>query len=392
MEADEAYLSGGPGHSTHLLQDLDQRGGPIQHWKRIEEDLFCHSYRIHGTLSRARIAQVVELAYVLSFTPAVCSHAAVHVGWGEDADGKLIYNPLACPHIFSKLVDDESSLSTAVVAAPAQGVSTEASAADRLAAFRAGALDGVVGVAAARQAAREVLGNGIGDGDGWDNEDDMPDGTIDEAGSRGRRNKIEKGRVTASKEWRESKTAEGKSAEDKEEAARITVFKTRRTDMKVLELNATAEGNLTSTDYPSNEEMIAFIRARTNKPVPQTEKTATLLKAKVETLRNKPVIVKVFMEPEGYQEWLQKEEAAAAEKAAEKAAAKAEKAAAAAALVTAAAAKAAAAKAAAVPVPPAQEAPPPPPAPPAPPAPPIPAQVEAEPPSKRLRRPTANRS
>ena len=31
MEEDEVYLAGGPGHSTHLLQDLDQRGGPIQH-------------------------------------------------------------------------------------------------------------------------------------------------------------------------------------------------------------------------------------------------------------------------------------------------------------------------------------------------------------------------
>eukprot|EP00966_Prymnesium_polylepis_P110787 2562929-Prymnesium_polylepis.1 len=75
MEADEAYLAGGPGHSTHLLQDLDQRGGPIQHFKDILGHLICHSYRVHGSLSRPRIAQAVELAYVLSFSPAVCAHA-----------------------------------------------------------------------------------------------------------------------------------------------------------------------------------------------------------------------------------------------------------------------------------------------------------------------------
>ena len=117
MEGDDCYLSGGPGHSTHLLQDLDQRGGPIQHWKRILGALVCHSYRIHGALSRARIAQAVELAYVLSFTPAVCAYATTRVGWGEDADGMLNYDPLACPHIFSRLVDDESSVSTTIAAA-----------------------------------------------------------------------------------------------------------------------------------------------------------------------------------------------------------------------------------------------------------------------------------
>ena len=72
MEADEAFLAGGPGHSTHLLQDSDQRGGPIQHMKDICSDLLCHSYRVHGNLSRARIAQTMELAYVLAFTP-VCA-------------------------------------------------------------------------------------------------------------------------------------------------------------------------------------------------------------------------------------------------------------------------------------------------------------------------------
>ena len=75
--------------------------------------------------------------------------------------------------------------------------------------FRAGALDGVPGIAAARASAREVLGKGERNGDGWDNEEDMPDGTIDEAGSRARRNRNEKGSVIASANFRASRTAEG---------------------------------------------------------------------------------------------------------------------------------------------------------------------------------------
>eukprot|EP00966_Prymnesium_polylepis_P236340 5465534-Prymnesium_polylepis.1 len=189
LEADEAYLAGGPGHSTHLLQDLDQRGGPIQHQKDILGNLICHSYRVHGALSRARICQAVELSYVLSFTPAICAYATTHVGWGEDEAGLLTYTPLECAHIVSRLVDDESSAaastSTAVVAAPPTAESLAvANDAERLALFKAGALDGYVGIAAARDATREILGKGTNPNDGWANAEDMPEGAIDEAGGR----------------------------------------------------------------------------------------------------------------------------------------------------------------------------------------------------------------
>jgi hypothetical protein len=322
MEEDECFLSGGPGHSTHLLQDLDQRGGPIQHWKRIMTALTCHSYRQHGALSRERIAQVSEQAYVLSFTPAVCAYATLKVGWCEDAEGKLVYDPLACPHILgvvSKLVDDESTASTAVVVAPATAESLQtADAAQRLAMFRAGALDGVVGIAAARASAREILGKGEKPGDGWDNENDMPDGVIESAGSRTRRNRNEKGSVVASASFRADKAVDGKTAADKAVADRLKLFKTRRTDVQALEWNALAEAKLAADEEPSNDEMVGLIRARTNASIPQKEKNGPALRAKLAELLSKPVIIKLSMEPDGYQEWAAQEATSKAGKAAAK--------------------------------------------------------------------------
>ena len=67
--------------------------------------------------------------------------------------------------------------------------------------------------------------------------------------------------------------------------------------------------------------MIGFIRARTNRAVLQAEKKGPLLVAKVAALRDKPVIIKLFMEPDGYAAWIvQEREAVAAAKAAKGAA------------------------------------------------------------------------
>ena len=317
MEADEAYLAGGPGHSTHLLQDLDQRGGPIQHAKAVIGNLVCHSYRIHGTLSRARIAQCIELGYVLSFTPAVCAHATTRVGWAEAANGWLIYDPFACPHIVSRLVDDEADKDTVVAASVPQGPG-----AAKLAAFRAGDLNGLVGVASAREAAREVLGKGARPGDGWDNDEDMPDGVVGEAGGRARRNKNEKGGIMTSQAYRDAQMAEGKTAEEKAAAARVAIFKMWKLDASVLSMNALAEDKMESGEKATPDELIGFVRARTNKAVPAAQKRVAQLTELAESLRGKPVVVRSTMQPDGYDAWQAGEQALAAEKMAAKAAAK----------------------------------------------------------------------
>jgi hypothetical protein len=47
---DEAFLVAPSGHSTHLTQQLDKTGGPIQHFKRIMSALIRHYYRAHLAL------------------------------------------------------------------------------------------------------------------------------------------------------------------------------------------------------------------------------------------------------------------------------------------------------------------------------------------------------
>ena len=105
---DEAYLVAPPGHSTHISAQLDQTGGPNQNFKDIASALVRHGYRVGGKLSKKRIAQQVEQALTLSFTPAVCSGATRRVGWGEDEQGHLTYAPLSDPRIVAQLVDDET--------------------------------------------------------------------------------------------------------------------------------------------------------------------------------------------------------------------------------------------------------------------------------------------
>ena len=48
---DKCFLVAPPGHSTHVLQQLDQTGGPIQHFKSVERDLIRNMYRLRGKLS-----------------------------------------------------------------------------------------------------------------------------------------------------------------------------------------------------------------------------------------------------------------------------------------------------------------------------------------------------
>ena len=223
---DQTYLVAPPGHSTHLTQQLDQTGGPIQHFKRIGWDLIRHSYRIGGKLSKARIAQAVELALALSFTPATCSWASDRVGWGEDADGNLQYDPMSRPWIVSQLVGDVAA-PLAPPGVPLEPTTTEPTPTDQpatttdqpaticatspisppinnaLAAFRAGAMDGEAGITAGRDAAMAVLGRGAKAGDGWDNEEDMENGVIDEEGSRSRRHSLPNGRCVSRREFRD---------------------------------------------------------------------------------------------------------------------------------------------------------------------------------------------
>ena len=49
---DKTFLVAPPGHSTHVLQQLDQTGGPIEHFKHIERDLVRNMYRLQARPDR----------------------------------------------------------------------------------------------------------------------------------------------------------------------------------------------------------------------------------------------------------------------------------------------------------------------------------------------------
>jgi hypothetical protein len=326
MELDDrAFLVAPPGHSTHLTQQLDQTGGPIQHFKRIDRDLVRHGYRIGGKLSKARIVQAVAQAIPLSFTPAICSWSTRHVGWGQSEDGSLTYSPLSLPHIASRLVNDEVATHTVpspveetpmAAAVPTLVASSKATAVPSaaLAAFRSGARDGAIGLEAGIETALSVLGRGPKEGDGFDNEEDMEE-TIEEEGSRRRRNALPNGRCVASTEFRAAKEAQGRSAGDAEAAEQLKLFKERRLTGRVLNESASAEAKLAAGAKVTQALKQSFVRARTGKPV--TLKGADL-DAKIAALRGKALALTLGEEPDGYAEWpiQQVEETEAAKEAA----------------------------------------------------------------------------
>eukprot|EP00966_Prymnesium_polylepis_P308562 7130532-Prymnesium_polylepis.1 len=309
---DDAHLIAPMGHSTHFTQQLDQSGGPIQDFKSTGADLIRNMYRLRGKLSKARIAQAVQLSITLTFTPATCSWATSHVGWEEDAEGGLVYAPLSRPRMVAECEDDESpakaSSSTLVVAAAAADASSSRTpcASAALAAFRAGAMDGEPGILAGKEAALAVLGRTKGEKDGWEDEEDMEE-VIEEEGSRQRRNALPNGRIVSSAEFRSTKRSQGQAALDAEAASRLKAFKVRRLNERVLAQNETAEVELASTGtIKAVKKMEAFIRARTDEPV--KEKGPDALRSRVAAVAGKPLAIRLGMEPDGYKEWLAQQE------------------------------------------------------------------------------------
>ena len=317
MEADLALLSAPPCHSTHLTAKLDQRGGANQQLKTIATDLLCHSYRMHGSLSRARIAQVMELAVTLANTPAVSAYTAERVGWQEDERGYLEYRPLSRPHILAALTDDENAQSRATnaIANAHPAGSREA----RLLAFKQGQTDELQ---AAQNAFANVFGKGRREQDGWSNGEE--DDTLPEAGSRQRRNALPAGRIVAHESFRAAKADQKASKQKALVDATLKQFDERLVSEKVLAFNATAESTLVPVasapalmvkDAKLNvDELKGFIRARTNKPVPSHLSKKEALQEEAERIRDKPIQVRLGLEPDDYAEWKEEMERAKRER------------------------------------------------------------------------------
>ena len=121
----------------------------------------------------------------------------------------------------------------------------------------------------------------------------------EEEGSAARRRALPNGRIVSSKEFREGKQTQEQSASDDAAKMALRGFKQRRLDARILTENATAEAQLTSTGAIKTVPlMISFVRARTNEVVKEKGEE---LKALVLSVRDKPLAIKLGLEPDGYQ-------------------------------------------------------------------------------------------
>ena len=94
QEQDNNVGVGTPGHHTAALQHMDQRGGPIQHANAFLRPLVRREQRSKGTIDESGMMRIIEIAVAASHTPKIFSYASRRVGWGEDASGKLCYDPM----------------------------------------------------------------------------------------------------------------------------------------------------------------------------------------------------------------------------------------------------------------------------------------------------------
>jgi hypothetical protein len=117
---EEAQVTGleTPGHHTAALQQMDQRGGPIQHANRVARALL-RRYARAGPVGNAEIMRIIEMSVAASHTPAVCTFATTKVGWHEDDDGELSYDPIGTidASVMKNMIKEEKDAAAAEASA-----------------------------------------------------------------------------------------------------------------------------------------------------------------------------------------------------------------------------------------------------------------------------------
>lgn len=131
--------------------------------------------------------------------------------------------------------------------------------------------------------------------DGWGDED--ADEAIAEEGARGRRKGLPSGQVVAGAEFRAAKAAQAHSRVAAAVDEKVCVYQARRLALRVLAINAAAEGKVGAWDYVAAArltlaELQVFVRSRTGEHLPQTLKRPEL-EEQAEAIRSKPIVLKV---------------------------------------------------------------------------------------------------
>ena len=172
-------------------------------------------------------------------------------------------------------------------------------------------------IEAAKEATRQIFGNKTAKkpNDGWSDEEEAEEAGIAEKGARKRRNNVESGRIVASQKFRDDKAAQESGLLALKAKATVTEFKNFRTAVLTLGFNAEAETALATLTVGqqladvklSNDQLTAYIRARTGVPVPTDLKGKAALLGRVEQMRDAEaeagkatkLLVKLGDEPEG---------------------------------------------------------------------------------------------
>ena len=83
------------GHHTGALQVPDVRGGPNFHANRINKELMRREQRCGNICDEATILRIIEISVAVSHNPNIWAAGVKKVGWLEDEEGHLTYNPMA---------------------------------------------------------------------------------------------------------------------------------------------------------------------------------------------------------------------------------------------------------------------------------------------------------
>ena len=295
---EEAMVTGleTPGHHTAALQQMDQRGGPIQHANRVARALL-RRYARAGSVGNAEIMRIIEMSVAASHTPAVCTFATTKVGWHEDEDGELSYDPIGTidESVMKLMVKEEKDAAAAEARA---GSSSSSSNPYTDFINRPGA-----GAALAAECCSELFGKGAA----LKNAEDPGEADDEEVMSRkGRR--CNPGAVITKQSWRDHKQAIVADKQKKEENKKTKQFEEyERVCNAVDEYEKFKDKAVGSMTVP---QLKLFIEVRTTEKVkgqpgkPALLELATAKKDDEVRLR-KPSV------PEGYAAWKQQQAQAA---------------------------------------------------------------------------------
>ena len=307
---EEALMCGleTPGHHTAVLQQMDQRGGPIQHANRIARALL-RRYSRSGLVGNAEIMRIIEMSVAASHTPAICSHATTKVGWYEDESGELCYDPIGTidPQAMKLMVKEEKEKedsmadTTASSSSSSSSSSASSSSSNPYTAF-------IQSKGGTAELAASCCSELFGKGAALTNAED-PNEVDDEAVMSRKGRRCNKGAVISKQDWRNHKLGVEENKQKKENNKKTKKFEEyERVCSAVLEYEKIKDKDIKDMTAP---QLKLFIEMRTTEKYKGPTLKAGILEIATQK-KDDEVRLKEPSIPEGYAAWKQQQTAAAA--------------------------------------------------------------------------------